>query len=110
MAIEQGTNYCDPAITDVIVASVQSLNSKNKKDKTKLRMEKFNPKDFKAVIVDEAHHGVAKTYMRVFEHFGVLKTLPKCCSGAALLLLKEPTRSPWILFLDLSRSILVCWR
>lgn len=35
-------------------------------------MEKFNLDDFKAIIVDEAHHGVSKTYMRVFEHFGVL--------------------------------------
>lgn len=54
------------------MASVQSLNAKDKKDKSKFRMSKFDPKDFKAVIVDEAHHGIAKTYMRVFEHFGVL--------------------------------------
>lgn len=35
-------------------------------------MEKFNRNDFKVVIVDEAHHAVSPTYMRVFEHFGVL--------------------------------------
>ncbi|CAO0796545.1 unnamed protein product [Mucor circinelloides] len=70
--IEQGAAVCDPVTTDVVVASVQSLNAKDKKDKSKFRMSKFDPKDFKAVIVDEAHHGIAKTYMRVFEHFGVL--------------------------------------
>ncbi|KAL9545709.1 hypothetical protein MBANPS3_007015 [Mucor bainieri] len=75
--IEQAGNSCDPALVDVVVASVQSLNSKDKKDKSKLRMQKFDPKDFKAVIVDEAHHGIAKTYMRVFEHFGVLEDSSK---------------------------------
>ncbi|CAO3635121.1 unnamed protein product [Mucor fragilis] len=75
--IEQGTNHCDPATTDIIVTSVQSLNSKDKKDKSKLRMHKFSPEEFKAVIVDEAHHGIAKTYMRVFEHFGVLEDTSK---------------------------------
>ncbi|CAO3622150.1 unnamed protein product [Mucor fragilis] len=69
---EQGSDHCDPFIADVIVASVQGLNSKDKYDNSKFRMEKFNLDDFKAIIVDEAHHGVSKTYMRVFEHFGVL--------------------------------------
>ncbi|KAK4517541.1 uncharacterized protein ATC70_000880 [Mucor velutinosus] len=75
--VEQGSNHCDPAATDIVVASVQSLNSKDKKDKAKLRMEKFDPKEFKALIVDEAHHAVAKTYMRVFEYFGVLERASK---------------------------------
>lgn len=57
----------------MVVASVQSLNAKDKKDKSKYRMEKFNPKHFKAVIVDEAHRGVTKTYMRIYEHFGLLE-------------------------------------
>ncbi|GAN01279.1 DEAD/DEAH box DNA helicase [Mucor ambiguus] len=85
--IEQGSNHCDPTSTDVVVASVQSLNSKDKKDKSKLRMVKFNPKEFKAVIVDEAHHGIAKTYMRIFEHFGVLE-------GASKVLLWGCTATP----------------
>ncbi|CEP13472.1 hypothetical protein [Parasitella parasitica] len=71
--IEQAKNVADPLTTDVVIASVQSMNSKDTKDKSKYRMNKFDPKLFKAVIVDEAHHGVAKTYMRIFEYFGVLE-------------------------------------
>ncbi|KAI8647518.1 P-loop containing nucleoside triphosphate hydrolase protein [Parasitella parasitica] len=71
--IEQEKNLADPLTTDVVIGSVQSLNSKDKKDKSKYRMNKFDPKLFKAVIVDEAHRGVAKTYMRIFEYFGVLE-------------------------------------
>ena len=34
-------------------------------------MEKFDPKRFKLVLVDEAHHIVAPSYMKVLSHFGV---------------------------------------
>ena len=61
----------------MIIASVQSLNAKDKKDKSKYRMEKFNPKHFKAIIVDEAHRGVTKTYMKIYEYFGVFENESK---------------------------------
>ncbi|EPX71628.1 ATP-dependent DNA helicase Irc3 [Schizosaccharomyces octosporus yFS286] len=34
------------------------------------RLEKYNPKDFKLIIVDEVHHLAAPTYLRVLRHFG----------------------------------------
>ena len=42
---------------DVIVASVQSLA-------TNKRFTKFNPDDFKTIIIDECHHAVAPTYQK----------------------------------------------
>ncbi|KAL1954550.1 hypothetical protein VTO42DRAFT_1060 [Malbranchea cinnamomea] len=51
---------------DITIASVRSLVSKN-------RIEKFDPKRFKLVLVDEAHHVVAPTYREVLEYFGLDK-------------------------------------
>lgn len=49
---------------DITVASIQSIVSGN-------RMEKFNPANFKLVLVDEAHHVVAPGYMKTLEYFGL---------------------------------------
>ena len=35
------------------------------------RLEAYNPLDYKAIIVDEAHHATSSTYQRVLQHFGV---------------------------------------
>ena len=56
---------------EVVVSSVQTQNSGKPP-----RMEKFAPKDFAAVIVDEAHHAIAKTYRRVIDWF--LEGNPAC--------------------------------
>ncbi|GAB1318840.1 Putative ATP-dependent helicase IRC3 [Madurella fahalii] len=53
-------------LADITVASLQSITSRD-------RLLKFDPKRFKLVLVDEAHHIVAPGYLRVLEHFG-LKT------------------------------------
>lgn len=45
----------------VVVGSVQTL--------TERRLAKFNPAEFGLVIVDEAHHGVAQSYQRIYHHF-----------------------------------------
>ncbi|KAL7270363.1 putative ATP-dependent helicase IRC3 [Rhizina undulata] len=50
---------------DITIASVQSLVSGD-------RIAKFDPKRFKLILIDEAHHAVASTYMQVLDHFGVL--------------------------------------
>tara|TARA_R100000458_G_scaffold45232_1_gene43436 strand:- start:5560 stop:7113 length:1554 start_codon:yes stop_codon:yes gene_type:complete len=50
----------------VVVASVQTLNAKAFIGN---RMHKFNPDDFSLLIIDEAHHAVAQSYLRVIEHF-----------------------------------------
>lgn len=61
--IEMGSNQAS-GHADITVASVQSLVSSN-------RIDKFNPKELKLLLVDEAHHIVAPSYLRVLEHFGL---------------------------------------
>lgn len=51
-------------VADITIASVMSLQRED-------RLEKYNPKNFKLILVDEAHHIVAPGYMRVLEHFGL---------------------------------------
>ncbi|CAI5756640.1 unnamed protein product [Candida verbasci] len=47
---------------DVIVASIQSIVRRN-------RYERFNPNEFKSIIIDECHHSTAKSYMKILTHF-----------------------------------------
>jgi ATP-dependent helicase IRC3 len=54
---------------DITVASLQSILSKD-------RLLKFDPKRFKLVLVDEAHHIVAPGYLKVLEHFGLRHQSP----------------------------------
>lgn len=49
---------------DITIASVQSITSKD-------RLEKFDPSQFKLVLVDEAHHIVASGYLKTLKHFGL---------------------------------------
>ena len=51
-------------VADITIASVMSLQRDE-------RLEKYNPKNFKLVLVDEAHHIVAPGYMKILEHFGL---------------------------------------
>lgn len=51
---------------DITVASIQSITSRD-------RIDKFDPDTFKLILVDEAHHVVAPTYLRALEHFGLQK-------------------------------------
>ena len=50
---------------DITVASVKSLVSGD-------RMMKFNPDLYKLILVDEAHHVVASSYMDSLRHFRVV--------------------------------------
>ena len=45
---------------EVIIASVQSLVN---------RLDKFSPKKFDTIIVDEAHHAVAPSYRKILDYF-----------------------------------------
>ena len=47
---------------DVIIASVNSICRRN-------RIEKFNPDDFKTIIIDECHHAVASSYRKILDYF-----------------------------------------
>ncbi|CAJ0904944.1 2482_t:CDS:2 [Entrophospora sp. SA101] len=50
---------------DIIVGSVQTLGREDT-----LRLERYHKNDFKAIIIDEAHHAVAPSYSRILQHFG----------------------------------------
>ncbi|XP_062501188.1 uncharacterized protein LOC134178343 isoform X2 [Corticium candelabrum] len=36
------------------------------------RLSRFNPDDFKCIIIDEAHHAPSQTYVRILSHFDAL--------------------------------------
>lgn len=62
--IEMGNIHAS-GIADITVASVQSITSGD-------RLMKYDPGMFKLVLVDEAHHIVAPSYMETLRHFGIL--------------------------------------
>lgn len=51
---------------DITIASIFSLISGD-------RILKFNPAKFKLILVDEAHHIVASSFMGALRHFELLK-------------------------------------
>ncbi|KAK3670835.1 putative ATP-dependent helicase IRC3 [Recurvomyces mirabilis] len=51
---------------DITIASIASLASAD-------RLSKFDPLRFKLIIVDEAHHMVASSYLGMLDHFGLLE-------------------------------------
>lgn len=68
--IECADERADVEKADVVVASVQSLGRKG----TGLRrLERYDPKLFKCIVVDEAHHTAAPTYGLILAHFGFKK-------------------------------------
>jgi ATP-dependent helicase IRC3 len=62
--IEMGNLHAS-GTADITIASVRSITSGN-------RLAKFDPKSFKLLLVDEAHHIVASGYMETLRYFGVL--------------------------------------
>jgi hypothetical protein len=68
VAIDQGSKTADPSMADVIVASVPTLGRKGS-----TRLDKYDPEEFKCIIIDEAHHAAASSYARILEHFGAVK-------------------------------------
>ncbi|KAL4760851.1 DEAD/DEAH box helicase [Aspergillus foveolatus] len=66
--IEMG-NHVASGSSDIIIASVRSLTSGD-------RLAKFDPRRFKLVLVDEAHHIVAPTYRTVLGYFGLNEKSP----------------------------------
>lgn len=61
--IEMGSMHAS-GVADITVASIQSIKSQE-------RLLKFNPKRFKLILVDEAHHIAASSYLEVLKHFGL---------------------------------------
>jgi ATP-dependent helicase IRC3 len=65
--IEQAGRVAGPE-SQVVVASVPTLGRENSK-----RLRRLDSEDFYIIVVDEAHHSTAKTYVRVLKHFGVFE-------------------------------------
>lgn len=57
---------------DVIVASVPTLGRRDESSGTCERLKRFNPDEFKCIIIDEAHHSAAPSYRRILDHFNAL--------------------------------------
>ena len=67
VGVEMGDRFADP-FAEVVVGSVQTLGRKGSN-----RLAALDPRQFGAIITDEAHHSTAESYMTIYEHFGVLK-------------------------------------
>lgn len=52
----------------VVIGSVQTISRKD-------RLERFDPKRFDLIMVDEAHHSTATSYRRVLDYFGDAKVI-----------------------------------
>ncbi|RXK37471.1 hypothetical protein M231_05294 [Tremella mesenterica] len=60
-------------MANVTIATYQTLNSIE-------RLKKFDPKKFKLIIVDEAHHAAAISYLRILHYFNEDVQLPSTIS------------------------------
>ncbi|KAJ5381181.1 ATP-dependent helicase IRC3 [Penicillium cataractarum] len=65
--VEMGNNVAT-GHGDIIIASVQTL--------ARGRIHKFDPKLFKLILVDEAHHIVARSYREALGHFSLNEPSP----------------------------------
>jgi ATP-dependent helicase IRC3 len=63
VGFEQGKRRAAP-FDDVVIASVATLRGR--------RLAQFAPKDFRIVVVDEAHHTPADTYQQVLRYFSLV--------------------------------------
>ena len=63
--IEAGNQRAHPVTSDVVLGSVATLGRANS-----TRLSRFNPEEFKLIIVDEAHHSAANSYLRIIDYFG----------------------------------------
>lgn len=67
------------------------------------RLQKFNPRSYKAIIVDESHHAAAKSYIEILNYFDSrIKTVEL---DSAELTAAIPLPSPLIAFGEVSESL-----
>lgn len=64
--IEQAGTHA-AADAKVVIASVPTLA------RSGARLSRLQPDEFSIVVVDEAHHAVAPSYRRIFDHFGLFE-------------------------------------
>lgn len=65
VGIEQSASRA-PEDAKVVIASVPTLGRAGG-----ARLRQLSPEEFFLIVVDEAHHAVAPTYRRIFDHFGL---------------------------------------
>ncbi|KAL1883810.1 hypothetical protein VTK73DRAFT_8346 [Phialemonium thermophilum] len=65
LEIEMGNLHAS-GTADITIASLQSITSGD-------RLAKFDPGRFKLVLVDEAHHIVARGYVKILSHLGLTR-------------------------------------
>jgi ATP-dependent helicase IRC3 len=74
--IEQAGRRASPD-SEVVVASVATLGRKGSP-----RLQALDPEQFYVVVVDEAHHATAETYVRILRHLGCIDSeAPKLLVG-----------------------------
>lgn len=62
---------------DVVVGSIQSLTGRY----GKARLEKLEPDSFGVIVIDEAHHALALTYLQLLARFGKAPDLSDLTDG-----------------------------
>jgi ATP-dependent helicase IRC3 len=89
--IEQGGRRAAP-MADVVIASIPSLTAMGGR-----RLQAMDPDDYRAVIVDEAHHSPARTYQDVLRHFGLVPPaeITHCPTPAAAAQVRTRVREWW---------------
>lgn len=68
--IEQAERTASP-LADVTIASIQTLAVSRK------RLQTLAPEEYGLVVVDEAHHVTASSYLRVLAHFSLVPPRPQ---------------------------------
>lgn len=61
-AVEKAEESCQNSFFRIVVGSVQTLMRQS-------RLDRFEPDFFDKIIIDEAHHAVSESYMRILDHF-----------------------------------------
>ncbi|EGD83016.1 hypothetical protein PTSG_03652 [Salpingoeca rosetta] len=66
VGIDSGTSHLAKTDdVDVVLASVPKLG----RMEADIHLERFDPEEFKLIVIDEAHHATAETYQRVLDYF-----------------------------------------
>ena len=68
VAVEQADRHAGSG-SQVVIASVQTLAVSPD------RLQRLDPREFSVVVVDEAHHVLAKSYLGILGHFGLAPDL-----------------------------------
>jgi superfamily II DNA or RNA helicase len=71
VGVEMAGQYAGP-MDDFVVASVPTLGRKGSE-----RIKRFARDEFQAIIQDEAHIGMADSFKRVYDHFGLMEPNPQ---------------------------------